>query len=212
MYGVTFGTKHSYSDYGMILTDYEIGEPVPRRYLVTVPGRNGVLDLTEEMTPKIKYENRPLRFAFTWRTSTANFEDDKQAIVNALHGQKMQVTLDSDPDYYYVGFVTVESVTFSGREKGTAVIAVDAEPFKYAKLATAYTQNGDGTVVCVNDRMEVIPQITNTAEATIVFGTVSVTLSEGVHKVAEIELAEGNNTLVITSTGLTTITYRQGRL
>ena len=212
MYGVTFGSKHSYDDYRLVMTGYDTGNPAPRRYLTSVPGRNGILDLTEILTPNVKYENRPIQFTFVWKSHPSTYEDELQEIRNDIHGKRMQVTLDSDPDWYYDAYLTVESSDLIDREKATIVIAGPAAPYKYAKQATSYVLNGNGTLICENDRMEVIPQITNTAETEVVFGSVSVTLSPGTHRVDDIVFTKGNNTLVITSTGQTTITYRQGRL
>jgi len=209
MLGIQFGTKHSWDDWGLILENVEETPPEPRRYVVEVPGRDGVLDLTGELTEEICYG--PRMVTFTFHVKSGGWTALKSEIMSFLHGKTMNVMSDLDTEYFWRGFCLFDSFS-SNETTGTLVIRVEADPYKYAKMATSYSQNGDGTVVCANNRMKVIPQITNTAEATIVFGTVSVTLSEGVHKVDDIVFAEGNNTLVITSTGLTTITYRQGRL
>lgn len=212
MLGVTFGNKHSYNDYGLILTEYDIGMPEARRYLVEVPGRNGILDMTESLTPRITYANRPLQFAFTWKSSTDTYEEELQQIINDIHGQKMQVILDSDPDHYFDAFLTVDSSTFSGKQKATVVVTGDAYPFRYDTSETIKTRTGSGTLVCENDRMEVIPEITVTAETTIVFGGNTATISAGTHRISGFEFTEGNNTLTITGSGTTTVKYRQGRL
>ena len=41
MNGVTFGTKHSYSSWGLILSKKEISYPEPQTESVSVPGRDG---------------------------------------------------------------------------------------------------------------------------------------------------------------------------
>ena len=212
MYGVTFGDKHTIDDYGLVMTDYDTGQPEPKRFLVDVPGKNGTLDLTGQLTPNIAYGNRQLQFAFVWRSRPEDFEEELKAIVNDLHGKRMHVILDSDPDYYYDGFVTVESKSFSGREKGAVVISVDADPFKREIYQTVKQRTGNGTLTCYCDRMEVTPTIENSAAATIVFGNLSVSLSAGTHVVSSIVFSEGENTLTITCTGTTKVTYRNGRL
>lgn len=212
MYGVTFGTKHSYGDYGLVMTDYDTENPAPRRNLVSVPGRNGLLDVTGALTPVITYDNRQLQFAFKWKSSPETYEDELQEITNDLHGKTMHVILDSDPDYYYDGFVTVESHDFSGREEATLVVAVDAYPYKFRTEETVKTKSGSGTLVCPNDRMEVIPTIQVTANTSITFGTDTYSLSAGSHKVAGIQFVKGDNELTISGSGTTTVKYRQGRL
>lgn len=65
MNGVTFGTKHSYKDFGLILSSKTISLPKPKIKTVEVPGADGVIDLTECLTDDVKYQNRPLSFTFT---------------------------------------------------------------------------------------------------------------------------------------------------
>ena len=57
---VTFGTKNSYTDFGLILTSKEIGLPEPKTEIVEIAGANGVIDLTEALTDDIKYNQRQL--------------------------------------------------------------------------------------------------------------------------------------------------------
>ena len=59
--GVTFGIKHSYEDFGLILSSKEIGLPTPKTESVSVIGRNGDLDLSDD----VKFENRKLSFTFS---------------------------------------------------------------------------------------------------------------------------------------------------
>ena len=120
-------------------------------------------------------------------------------------------TSDLDANWHWHGCVTVNSFA-SDKRTGVLVITVDAEPFKLANTATSVQRSGNGSLSCTCDRMEVTPTITNSAQATIVFGDVSVTLSAGTHIVNEIVFTSGTNTLNITSTGTTKVTYTNGRL
>ena len=65
MQTVTFGTKNSYDDFGLILTDKEIGFPEPKLEQIDLAGMDGVLDLSESLTDDIKYATRTLTFTFT---------------------------------------------------------------------------------------------------------------------------------------------------
>lgn len=209
MLGITFGTKHSFNDWGVILEDTKVAPPQPKRYTVSVAGRNGVLDLTQELTPSIRFESRTLTFNF--RVKPSDWSTLMSRIYGDVHGRTLDVISDLDPNWHWNGFVTVDD--FSSDERtGTLAITVDADPFKYSNTPSTYTQSGSGTLVCVCDRMEVCPTITATAETTIVFGDVTATISAGTHKVENIELSEGENELTITSSGTTTITYTNGRL
>lgn len=209
MLGVTFGSKHSYNDWGIWLEDTHINPPLPKRYIVDVPARNGLLDLTPELTPTIRFENRTL--TFTFRVKAGDWSTLLSQIYGQIHGQTLDVISDLDPQWHWHGCVTVDDFS-SDQRTGKLVITVDADPFKLSNTDSTYTVSGDGTISAVVDRMEVTPTITNTAEATIVFGDISVTLDAGTHLVNAIMLTEGTNTLTITSTGSTTVTYTNGRL
>ena len=58
MQTVTFGTKNSYDDFGLILTDKNIGFPEPKLEEVDVIGADGIIELS------IKHENFNLLLQF----------------------------------------------------------------------------------------------------------------------------------------------------
>lgn len=129
MIGVTFGEKHSYNDFGLILSSKEISYPKVKENKIEVLGANGYIDLTEISGNGIKYGNRTLSFTFTLLNPN-EWEWRKNDIANYLHGVKMQVVLDVDPSYYYYGRGSINSFK-SDRTIGTMVIDFDADPFKY---------------------------------------------------------------------------------
>mgnify|MGYP000299710712 FL=1 len=75
---------------------------------------------------------------------------------------------------------------------------------------------GTKTVTLTNDFMPVVPSITTSAETTLAWkiGTdsFSKTISAGTWEIPELQLAYGNNSVKVTSTGTTTFRYREGRL
>ena len=212
MYGVKFGNKHSDMDLGMIMTHYQIGQAAPRRYLQSVPGRNGLLDLTSAVTPVQTYDNRQLQFEFVWKEKPENYEDKVAEITRLLHGKKMHVILDNDPDYYYDGFVTIPSRDFPDYEKAELVVNVDAFPYKMQVHETTVQITGSGTISCMNDSLQVVPKVVVSAETTIVFGSKSITFAAGTYLPADLQLSEGRNDMTVTGSGTTKVIYRQGRL
>ena len=209
MNGITFGSKHSYNDWGVILENTEIAPPVPKRYIVSVPARNGVLDLTGQLTPIMRYETRAVKYTF--RVKPGGWDDLMSTIYGDVHGKTMDVTSDWDPSWHWHGFVTVDSFA-SSKRTGVLAILVDADPFKLANAPTTVSTSGSGSITCVCDRMELTPVIDTTASATIDFGDISAAVDAGSHIINDIIFVEGNNTLTITSTGDTTVTYTNGRL
>ena len=209
MLGITFGNKHSYNDWGVILEDTRISPPTPKRYVVDVPARNGTLDLTPELTPILRFNSRQCEFTF--RVKAGGWDDLMSAIYADVHGKTLDVTSDLDPNWHWHGCVTVDSFS-SDQRTGVLVIIVEADPFKLANSASVYTVSGSGAVTCSCDRMEVTPVFDLTASGTITFGDVSVALDSGTHIVNDIVFTSGSNTLSVASTGTTTITYTNGRL
>ena len=67
MIGVTIGEKHSYNDWGLILSSQTISPPTPQINMVSVPMRDGSIDITETLSGDVKYDDRTLTFTFTVR-------------------------------------------------------------------------------------------------------------------------------------------------
>ena len=108
MIGVRFGTKHSYDDFGLILSKKEITLPDPKTETVDVFGRDGLLDLSEGLTDDIKFKNRKLTFTFTVPNGLTYWTSALSSISNYLHGRKMQIILDADKTFYYYGRCTID--------------------------------------------------------------------------------------------------------
>lgn len=209
MLGITFGNIHSFNDWGVFLENTEVTPPMPKRYTVSVAGRNGLLDLTPELTPTVRFESRTLTFSF--RVKAGDWSTLISRVYGDVHGRTLDVISDLDPSWHWHGCVTVDS--FASEERtGSLVIIVEADPFKLANVPSTYTKSGSGSVTCTVDRMEVCPTFEVTAETTIEFGDITATVSAGTHKIENIELTEGANEITLTTTGSTTITYTNGRL
>lgn len=129
MKGITFGEYHSYRDLHLILTEKTIGTPSPKTELIDIPGSDGVLDFTE-FFGETKYENRELSFEFSTLVPQSEFMTLFSMVQNALHGKKMMISLDADPEWYYIGRITV-SEWKADKRIGLLTIDCDCEPFKY---------------------------------------------------------------------------------
>lgn len=140
MKGVTFGEYHSYRDLHLILTEKVIGTPAPKTELIDIPGSDGVLDFTEYFG-KVKYENRSLSFDFSVLVPQSEFMTLFALVQNALHGKKLKISLDADPEWYYIGRVTV-SEWKADKRIGKLTIDCDCEPYRYR--VTSQTVNLTG--------------------------------------------------------------------
>ena len=135
MKGVTFGNLHSYRDLNLILAEKIISTPSPKTELIEIPGSDGVLDFTE-FFDGVKYNNRKLSFEFSTLVQPSEFMTLFSTVQNALHGQKMMIYLDDDPDWYYIGRVNV-SEWKSDKLHGKLTVECDCEPYKYKMTSQA---------------------------------------------------------------------------
>lgn len=133
MHGVTFDTKHSYRAWGLMLkVRPEISPPKPQLKLVQVPGSNKIIDLTEKLTGEVKYEMRRIKCIFCVVGGRSQWPAVYSAVLDDVHGKRMQIITDDDPNYYYIGRVWVNQWE-SEEAIATIVIEADVEPFKYAR-------------------------------------------------------------------------------
>ena len=206
--GVTFVSlntnisKHSYLDFGVILTEQNIGLPSPKTYTVNIEGMDGILDLSE-CFGEMKYENRTIKFTFESIDKITDWQAKMTKISSFLHGQKMKITTWSDPDFYYVGRCRIDEYN-SKSKLGKIVISCDCEPFKYKQNITTFNLvEGSNTVQ--NSRMTVYADLINEAEITIN----GKTYNAGAH-LRTIKLTSGTNNL--NSSGSATLIFQEGEI
>lgn len=142
MKGVKFGNYHSYDTWGLLLTTKEIGSPTIKEKKIELEGADGVLDYTE-VFGNVKYSNRTLKFEFQKALKSSELVNFASDVQDAIHGLKMAVTLDDDPDWYYNGRVSVKDYSWK-KGIGTITIEVDAEPYKLAQQKTKQFVNLSG--------------------------------------------------------------------
>lgn len=213
MYGVRFNNIHSFSDLRILLTEKEIGAPQVKKDTLDIPDRDGELDLTE-FFGEPEYRNVTHKFTFV---SIQNDLLTQYSIVkSAIHGKKMHIVLDADPDYYYVGRCEVSSM-HDEHGVGTIVVTCDCEPYKYALNKTAVYQAVDGVVdvVLLNGRKRAVPEVrieTDTSLNIVYQQSNILDLASGTYTLPELELTEGENVVTVTGTGTITFTWQEGDL
>lgn len=212
MKGITFGSLHSFNNLHLILSQKTIGTPEPKREVVDIPGGDGVLDLTE-FFGAVKYHNRQLSFEFSTMVPQSQFMDLFSQVQNALHGKKMRIILDDDPEWFYMGRIAV-SEWKAEKNIGKLTVDCDCEPFKQSIYTTTVTKvvSSNATIVLANDKMPVVPTITTTKEFLISFGGYNDLYPAGTFTIPELELWEGNNQIYVEGNGSISFTYRKGRL
>jgi len=214
--GVYFGDVHSSLDLDLILSEVNIPPAEPKTNYIDVPGRDGSLDLTETHG-LVKYKDRDCKFVFTVSPEDIlTFEERKTHVSNTLNGRKCKIILDKDPNYYYQGRLTVDEY-LQDRNLLKIVVTARIAPYKLKQKITIATFNVTTTeklIIIKNDRKQVVPKITCTAETTFTFEGNQFTLSAGTHQVLDILLSEYDNIFRVyaTENGTVTFEYQEGAL
>ena len=213
MSDIRFGTKWAHADYGLIVAPYAIPLPEPQTNFVEITGRDGALDLSEAFGT-VRYADRVIELTLYNR---APFDSLVSAFAADVHGRRMNVIFDRDPNFYYDARITIDDVE---RHWGYCELSLEcrAKPYKLEQFETAITvlPTGSVTVTLTNSRMPVVPSITVSAEMTLAFTIsekdYSVTLTAGTHTIPALVLSEGDTEIGITGTGSVTFAYRKGAL
>lgn len=213
MKGITFGNYHSYNNFNLVLNSKEIASPSPKIEKIEIPGADGELDFTE-FFGEVKYQNRKLIFNFTLLDTPSNFLTAFSNIQNAIHGKKLHVTLDDDPNFYYVGRCAVDKWK-ADKNIGKITVEADCEPYKYKNAVTTVSRSitSSGTISLTNLKKSVVPKISTNAPITIGWTGGSASLSAGNNQIIpELVLREGTTTVTVTGTATLTFSYQEGEL
>lgn len=214
MKGITFGNKHTYDDWELVLTNKVLGLPTPKTSSVEVEGADGSIDTSEVISGEIKFNNRKLEFEFTMTNPYDDYNELVTEIANYLHGRRLKITLDEDDDYYYIGRCQINQWT-SDKRIGKIVISCDCEPYKYSVRPTTITAKISGTtyVKVVGKRMTVTPIIEVSQDMVIVVDGKANNLYAGYeNEILDLFIKEGINTLTFIGSGEVKITYTGGDL
>lgn len=236
MDGVTFGTKHSYRDWGLLLKSRPvISPPSPKTVYVDIPGSDGIIDLTGSLTGDVKFDNRTIKCEFVVLDARNRWSDIYSEIMDYLHGQRMRVRLDEDPTYYYEGRLQVNEWK-SDKVTSTITIEGDVEPYKMEMFSSLEDWEWDSfnfetgiirdykeirvdeslTFTIEGRRKSVVPSFTVVSDdgsgLQVRFNGTTYDLPDGTSRVLNIVIKNGTNTLYFTGNGTVSIDYRGGRL
>lgn len=190
--------------YNMVLLDgYTLSPPEPKTTTVEIPGRDGVLDLTESLIGDVSYGNRSMTFTFLI-VDLEQFEVVKTQVSNALHGRKFNFEMTMDPGYTYTGRFKITSYTHMATWNhgicGFIEVEIDADPYKL-KSHRVYNLNATGGAMfnLESGRKKVHPIIELSAPARIRFKNVVYRIGAGRFQLNDILFEEGVNDIYINS-------------
>ena len=190
--------------------------PQSQSNTIVVPGRNSPIRYTEALG-RVAFQPRSFDMTFSMLGRRAYYDNLVTDVVNLFAGWLCRVTLTEDPSLYAVGTLEAAPVYDPLTGKGQLVLScVDGDAFLYHSTETVVSVTGGGTVILSNDYMPVVPVITTTAETALRWAvdgeSFSKTISAGTWEIPELELRHGNNSVSVAGEGVTTFTYREGRL
>lgn len=213
MKGVYFDEFHSFADFRLILSSKKIESAEPKIVKVSLEGADGDIDLTEYFGEP-KYNNRTIEFTFSSIVPINEFLEQFSEINNAIHGKKMKIVMEDDPDFYYVGRCSVSAWEWNGRVTELTVTC-DCEPYKYKMYKTVRTDvvSENAVVNYYNLRKRVIPKFTFDGEMNFSFEGANYSVgTAGTYTFPAIEFKSGANRITYEGNGTVKVEYQEGGL
>lgn len=125
----------SWDDFKMILLDRPIfASPELKKDYVPVPGRDGDLDFSEALTGYPVYKDREGdNFNVRIYGPAVYGRSAVSRIMNSIHGRRLKLVLNDEPDYYWIGRFYFDDPAFLQRYKEwvDGKVAYKVEPYKY---------------------------------------------------------------------------------
>ena len=190
--------------------------PQSQTNTIVVPGRNSPIRYTEAFG-RVSYQPRSFDITLSMLGTREKFNQMSEQTVNRFAGRLVDVILSEEPALYYVGTLEItpgyDPLTHKGQ---LAISSTDGDAYRYHTTETVVIQNGNGTAVLTNDFMPAVPTVTVPDETTLKWqaGTDRFikTVSAGTWTFPELELVQGENEIEVTTGGIVTFRYREGRL
>lgn len=136
-FGLTINGKHTWRDYGLVVENtIDLGMPEPKTLIVEVPGSSKRLDLSEALTGRCEYKERTISVTLGALEKIGDWAGKLRAFLNAVHGKKVKVILDSEPEYYLEGRASVKDFK-RARSLGKIELEITCDPYKWEHLSSA---------------------------------------------------------------------------
>lgn len=200
------------------LGPWSFPEPEPQENLVTVPGKDGPLDLSTVLTDgEPVYGPRKLTASLECSEGTRlDREAMISAMVNQLDGRRMNIILPDDPTRYITGKVRVKK-EYNDPAHAAVTVTAACEPWRFNALETRILLVASASerlsVLPNTGRRVVIPEVVATG-ALVVLSTEEYTwdLTPGTYKLPELKLKPGNMAVTYSGSGTVAFSYREAVL
>ena len=130
------GTNHSYHTYddmGLYITNTDcIGAPKQYKRYIEIPGRNGLLDLSETIAGRQIYTGREIKIVLAGPRDKTTWSAALSVFRNRINGKVCHIIFDDDRNYYWRGRIDIKDFS-SVLDLGKLTISIpDADPYKYS--------------------------------------------------------------------------------
>lgn len=136
-HSITFGDKNTWTDWHLVPSSRPvINPPKPKVQYVDIPGADGSIDLTESLAGRPVFSDREgsLDFIVLNDLNVDNYNynwiEVYTSIMQYLHGRRMKMILEDEPNYYYEGRFDVNNWS-SDQNNSTISINYHLSPYKY---------------------------------------------------------------------------------
>lgn len=233
----TNASYNTYDDWGLYITNTDcIGAPKQYTRYIEIPGRNGLLDLSEVISGRQVYTSREIKIILSGPRDKTSWSAAMSIARNDINGKICRITFDDDMGYYWRGRVDIKDFS-SILDLGTLTISVPtADPYKYSLQSSgepwlwdpfnfetgiitymgAITVNGTETVSIPHGHMPTTPEFVVSNKVgvlTVSVGGTAYTLNTGSNKIPSISVG-GDTDVALTFSGnaKVEIIYRSGSL
>lgn len=133
MRSMTFGNVNTWDDWKLIQNAKTLTPPVPKTNYISVPGRDGDIDVTQAFSDDVYYESRTASFTYLLTDGTREEREELlHEIIGKLNGRKMRIIDEDDyPGYYMEGRFTVGKY-FNNAAYGQVAITAKCAPWRYS--------------------------------------------------------------------------------
>ena len=241
-HSLNIGSKNTWDDWHLVPSSRPlVNPPSVKTHYVSVPGKDGALDLSESLSDRVVYGNRTGSWEFyvvnsgqlVFNSSYDEWYQRYTTIMEYLHGREFDLVLDDDPAFYYTGRFSVDSWKSNA---GNSIINITYnvgpykltindqnerwlwDPFNFETgVIRTYKNlkvNGATTIKYVMNTSAVShPIITCSATGmTVKFNNITYNLKRGQNVMDQISLVQGENNFLFTGNGRVTIQSTGGIL
>lgn len=210
---IKIGDRYCYDDWGAFLAPgWSLSSAEAKTEIVEVPGRDGVIDLSEVLTGEVRYNNRYFRCQLIVPPPRKNWEETRREIEQHCNGKRVKIWTPESDTHHAIGRVSCDFMI--NRTHAVMTLTADCEPWLYRNNETVLN-------ICVehifegnlyNDFRRVMPTIETSNHIVITVNDVRYGVMAGKKYRGDIILNAGDNAFKIEGHANVKISYQEAIL